>query len=40
MVNVWIGTVKYQLSRRLAATAASTAGQKPPITVMVTTATR
>ena len=40
MVNVWIGTVKYQLSSRLAATAASTAGQKPPITVMATTATR
>ena len=40
MVNVWIGSVKYQLSRRLAATAASTAGQKPPITVVATTATR
>ena len=40
MVNVWIGTVKYQLSSRLAATAASTAGQKPPITVIATTATR
>ena len=40
MVNVWIGSVKYQLSRRLAATAASTAGQKPPSTVIATTATR
>ena len=30
MVNVWIGTVKYQFSSTLAATAASTAGQKPP----------
>ena len=40
MVNVCSGSVKYQLSRRLAATAASTAGQKPPRTVIVTTATR
>ena len=40
MVNVWIGSVKYQLSSRLAATAASTAGQKPPSTVIATTATR
>ena len=40
MVNVCSGGVKYQLSSRLAATAASTAGQKPPMTVTATTATR
>src|SRR3984957_14550114 len=40
MVKVWIGSVKYQLSSRLAATAASTAGQKPPSTVTATTTTR
>ncbi len=40
MVKVCSGSVKYQLSRRLAATAASTAGQNPPRTVIVTTATR
>ena len=34
------GSVKYQFSSKLAATAASTAGQKPPSTVIVTTATR
>ena len=40
MVNVCSGSVKNQLSSRLAATAASTAGQNPPTTVIVTTATR
>ena len=40
MVNVCRGGVRYQLSSRHAATAASTAGQKPPITVTVTTASR
>ena len=40
MVNVCSGGVKYQLSSRLAEAAASTAGQKPPITASATTATR
>ena len=40
MVNVCSGSVKYQFSSRLAVTAASTAGQNPPTTVIVTTATR
>ncbi len=40
MVNVCSGGVRYQLSSRQAATAASTAGQNPPITVTVTTASR
>ena len=40
MVNVCSGGVKYQLSRRLAEAAPSTAGQKPPITASATTATR
>ena len=40
MVKVWIGSVKYQFSSKLAATAASTAGQKPPSTVTATTTTR
>ncbi len=40
MVSVCSGAVKYQLSSRQAATAANTAGQKPPTTVTATTATR
>ena len=40
MVNVCSGSVKYQFSSRQAATAANTAGQKPPTTVTQTTATR
>jgi hypothetical protein len=39
-VNVCSGAVKYQLSSRQALTAASTAGQKPPMTVTATTKTR
>ena len=40
IVKVCSGSVKYQFSSRLAVTAASTAGQKPPTTAMTTTATR
>ena len=40
MVSVCSGLVKYQFSSRLAVSAASTAGQKPPTTAMATTATR
>ena len=40
IVKVCSGSVKYQFSSKLAATAANTAGQKPPTTVTATTATR
>ncbi len=40
MVKVCSGGVRYQLSSRLDATAARTAGQNPPTTVTVTTASR
>ncbi len=40
IVNVCSGGVKYQFSSRLDATAVSTAGQNPPTTAVVTTATR
>ena len=40
IVSVCTGGVKYQLTSRLAITAATTAGQNPPITATATTATR
>jgi len=40
IVSVCTGGVKYQLTSRLAITAANTAGQNPPITATATTATR
>ena len=40
IVNVCSGAVKNQFSSKQAATEARTAGQKPPITVIATTATR
>ena len=40
VVSVCTGGVKYQLTSRLAMTAATTAGQNPPMTATATTATR
>jgi hypothetical protein len=40
IVKVCSGGVKYQLTSRLDATAASTAGQNPPTTAVATTTTR